>query len=442
MISKSFSKNLVAIGSAGFLLIIGIPFVKSKTIARSSVETKSNLTVLPVETLEVRQANSYEVLRNYTGEIVARRASELGFERAGNLVWFGVDRGDRVIKGTAIAKLDTRNLQAQRARLLAQKAQAIAVLSELQNGARAEEIAAAKAEVSNLTNQLQLEEIKADRRRSLYSQGAISRENLDEITYTAKALSDRLNIARSRLEELLNGTRSEQIEAQKAAVRQLDASIAELDVNIDKSTIRAPFSGIIAARNTDEGTVIQAGQSVVRLVEDATPEVEIGVPNEILSELQIGSNRKVKVGDRTYRAKVVSILPEIDPATQTRTIILKLEGNRSLIASKEVARLQITRSVNNSGYWLPTTALVRSEKGLWSCFVVIEIGSNYRIEKRDLEVLHSDGDRVFVRGTLSEGEKVVSQGTQRLVPEQLVRPIAGQRSEVRGQGSEVTDNSK
>ena len=422
MVSKSLSKKLAAIGSVG-LLVIGIPFATSKITARSSVETESKLTILPVEILEVRQANSYQIVRNYTGEVAARRASELGFERSGNLVWFGVDRGDRVVRGTAIAKLDTRNLEAQRARLLAQKAQALAVLSELQNGARSEDIAAARAEVSNLSNQLQLEKIKVDRRKYLYSQGAIGRETLDEVTYRTKALSDRLDIARSRLAELLNGTRKEQIAAQRAAVRQLDASIAELDVNIDKSTIRAPFSGIIAARKMDEGTVVGAGQSVVRLVEDTAPEVEIGVPDRILSELQIGSQQMIKVSDRTYQARITAILPEIDPATRTRTIVLKLAGNSNAIASKQIARLQIKQKVNTAGYWLPTTALVKAEKGLWSCFVAIEKAGNYRIEKRDLELLHSDGDRVFVRGMVSEGDKVVAEGTQRIVPDRLVRPI-------------------
>ncbi len=424
--SQFFRKQFVAIGGAGLLLLISIPIVTS-TIGARSEERASNQKVLPVETVEVRQVDNYKLLRNYTGEVAAQRTSELGFERAGKLVWLGVDRGDRVIKGRAIALLDTRNLQAQRARLLAQKAQALAVLSELKNGARREDIAAARAEVSNLKNQLELEQIKVNRRKYLYSQGAISQESLDEVSYTARALSDRLDIARSSLEELLNGTRSEQIEAQKAAVRQLDASIAELDVNIDKSTIRAPFSGIIAARQVDEGTVVRAGQSVVRIVEDTAPEIEIGVPSQILSALEIGSKQKVKIRDRAYQARVASILPEIDRATQTRTVILKLDENSSLVASKEVARLQITRTINTSGYWLPTTALMRGERGLWSCFALIDtenVADRYRIEKRDVEVLYTDGDRVFVRGILSDGDRVVSRGTQRLVPSQLVRPFA------------------
>ncbi len=422
--AKSFRKQLATIGGTGLLLLIGISVVISNFGTRSQPIEKSTPKALPVATLAVRKVDTYQVLRNYTGEVAAQRASELGFERSGKLVWFGVDRGDRVTSGRAIAKIDTRKLQVQRARLLAQKAQALAVLAELENGARPEDIAAARAEVNNLKNQLELEKIKAERRSSLYTQGAISREDLDEITYISRALNDRLNIAQSSLEELLNGTRPEQIAAQKAVVRQLDASIAELDVDIDKSTIRAPFSGTIAAREVDEGTTVQAGQSVVRLVEDGALEVQIGVPTQILSLLEIGSKQKVEIEERTYQAIVVSFLPEIDPATRTRSVILKITENSGLVASGEVARLQIIRDVNASGYWLPTTALVRAEKGLWSCFVLVKTGNNYRLEKRDLEILHANGDRVFVRGILSDGERVVSTGTQRLVPNQLVRPLA------------------
>jgi hypothetical protein len=43
------------------------------------------------------------------------------------------------------------------------------------------------------------------------------------------------------------------------------------------------------------------------------------------------------------------------------------------------------------------------------------------VERRDVELLHSDGDRVYVRGTLSADETVVARGTHRLVHGQRVQ---------------------
>ncbi|MFN6065640.1 MAG: efflux transporter periplasmic adaptor subunit, partial [Pseudanabaena sp.] len=72
------------------------------------------------------------------------------------------------------------------------------------------------------------------------------------------------------------------------------------------------------------------------------------------------------------------------------------------------------------GFWMPTTALYRGERVLRSCFEIAREVDAYRVEKRDVEVLHTEGDRVLVRGTISANEEVVSSGTQRLVNGQTV----------------------
>ena len=381
--------------------------------------------ILPVRTTQVKAVKSYSVTRAYTGEVAAARISELGFERAGKLVRLNVDVGDRIVTGTQIAKLDTQNLLAQRQQILAQKAQAVAVLQELQNGPRTEVIAAARATVGDLKYQLELEQIKRDRREQLYKQGAISKEQLDEVTFNQNALSDRYSGSQSRLNELETGTRKEQIAAQQAVVRQLEASIADMEITIAKSTITAPFSGTIGERRLDEGTVVNAGQSVVRLVEEVSPEVEIGVPAEVASRLKPGSEQQVEIAQKNYRATVVSLKPEVNPTTRTRTVILSLESSAlQSVAPKQIARLAVKQTVPTNGYWLPITALVRGERGLWSCYALNSVSlqdKSYRVERQDVEVLHTEGNRVLVRGTLQPKEHVVIDGTHGLVPGQLVQ---------------------
>ena len=322
-----------------------------------------------------------------------------------------------------MAKLDTTNLATQRQSLIAQKAQAAARLAELKNGARREQIDAAQARVRDLEKQLELEQIKSDRRKYLYSEGAISAEQLDEVAFNSQALEERLTNAKSNLAELVNGTRYEQIAAQQAVVEQLSAQIADLEITIAKSTLKASFSGTISIRHVDEGTVVDAGQSIVRLVSNSQPEVKIGVPINVAAKLSSGSQQIVEIGGKTYQAKVKSVLPEVDPATRTRTVILQL-ASTAQVSPQEIARLQITQTIATEGYWLPVTALVKSERGLWSCYAVVETDSNdanaYQIERRLVEVLETNGERVLVQGTLQPGDTIVTNGTQRLVPGQLV----------------------
>ena len=424
--------RLIAAGAIALSigLTVGLPRLNLLGETAQAETEDAIAPAMTVATMRLEPEPSYAMTRTYTGAVASLRTSELGFEQGGTLVWVGVDRGDRVSQGTPIARLDTRNLEAERSQLVAQKDQALAVLAELQQGARQEDIDAAQSTVRDLENQLELQRIRQTRREYLADEGAISREQLDEVAFGADALEDRLEVARSQLQELQTGTRPERIAAQTAAVDQLTARIRNIEITIEKSTILAPFDGVIGERQQDEGTVVSPGQAVVRLVESAQPEVEIGIPPKHLASLTPGRSQSVEIEGISYAATIQSILPELDPATRTRTVVMQLNStpnglSQGAIAPGQIARLQLNESVAETGYWLPTTALVQGEKGLWNSYAAVPFEDNsagYQVERRLVEVLHTEGDRVFVRGTLNPDDLIITNGTQKLVPGQSIQP--------------------
>jgi RND family efflux transporter MFP subunit len=243
-----------------------------------------------------------------------------------------------------------------------------------------------------------------------------------------KARAAQLNEAQHNLDELLNGTRKEQIAAQRAVVTELDAAIADIDVDLRKSTLKAPFDGTIARRLVDDGTVVDVGQPVFRLVEDQVLEARIGLPVHAAGRLVAESLQRVKIGGKYFQATVAGRFPEVDPATRTRTVILRLEDSAVAdVVHGQVVRLELEETVEASGFWLPFTALSKGTRGLWTSLVLVEAdkkdstqGALFRVERRDIEVLHTQSERVLVRGTLNSGEQVVASGTHRVVPGQLV----------------------
>ncbi|MEM9092624.1 MAG: HlyD family efflux transporter periplasmic adaptor subunit [Cyanobacteria bacterium P01_F01_bin.53] len=404
---------------------------------------------LPVETMRLQAADSYSTKREYSGEVVARRTSELGFERSGTVTAMLVDEGDVVAAGEPLAQLDTRDLEAQRSQLEAQRRQVLAQLDELEAGPRQEDIAAAEGAVSDLNNQLSLATLQADRRKTLYEQGAISREELDESQFGANAIADRLQQAQSQLEELRNGTRAEQIAAQVAQVEQIDARIQAIDVSLDKSILFAPFDGKVATRAVDEGTVVGASQQVMKLVENGTMEARIGVPEQVAQRLTVGDRQSIQVGNRTFPATVTAQLPEVDDASQTVMVVLEVapdqfsnqQSSNNGLTIGSTARLPISQQQSSSGFWLPSTALIAGEQGLWSVYVLVkdDAADTYRVARRDVEVLHTEnqdgpiistpqtapsssqsGSRAFIRGLVAEGDRIITSGTHRVVANQLV----------------------
>ena len=306
---------------------------------------------------------------------------------------------------------------------MAEKWQATARLQELNTGPRQEDIAAAQAAVGDLQNQLDLARLQQKRREALYREGAISREELDERKFSAAALEQRLQQAQSQLDELVAGTRREQITGQTAQVAQLEASIRAVDISLSKSVLKAPFSGKVSARTVDEGVVVTAGQSVLRLVEAGHLEARIGVPQSVAETLKPGSSQRIEVNGQRYRAQVTGRLPELDGNSRTVTVVMTLAQVDALTVGS-TARLILTESKPTQGLWLPITALVAGERGLWSVYVVKATEEeSYQVARRDVEVIHTAGDRALVRGTVMVGDRIITRGTHRIVPDQRVTVI-------------------
>ncbi len=246
--------------------------------------------------------DSFSVARTYTGLVVASRISQLGFERSARVIELRVDEGDAVSKGDVLAVLDMRQLDTERQRLEAQRDQAAAVLAELRAGPRVETIAAARAEVQDWAAQLELQRRNYARTSELVRQNAVSRERNDEAELGVQSLQAKLDAAQKRLDELEAGTRKEQIAAQEAMVKQLNASLADLAIELEDSALLAPFDGTISQRHVDEGTVVSPAQPIYEIVESGGLEAEVGLPPRVFSRLAAGQQVEIEVGDRKWSA--------------------------------------------------------------------------------------------------------------------------------------------
>ena len=160
-----------------------------------------------------------------------------------------VDEGETVTKNKVLASLDIEALEARKTSLEASLAQADAILEELKSGPRQEKIESMIAQLAEADSNLKLAKINFDRRKQLGS--AISQEEYDRAEYAKQSAAARVDSISKQLQELKTGTRPEKIKAQEAACQQLKSSIAEVDVEIGKSSLRAPFDGKIVRRQID-----------------------------------------------------------------------------------------------------------------------------------------------------------------------------------------------
>lgn len=361
--------------------------------------------------------------RQFTGTIKAARVSALSFERPGRVVALLVEEGAEVTEGQLLARVDVEQVVAQRQAVAAQLTQARARLAELVAGPRAETIAAARARVAGFEAQVSRLERRYDRSQNLIATGAVAREQFEANQFELEAAVAERDAAQKHLEELLVGTRTEQLDAQRAVVEELQARLRELSLNVEDGELRAPFAGRVAQRMLDEGTVVASGATVFRLVEDRQLEAWMGIPPAVGARLAIGSKHQISIGNRQVDATLLSLRPQLDPTTRLQNAIFRMdEADSDGIVPGRMARLSLSERIAAEGYLLPVDALLPGPRGLWNVFVVSD--SQSTVEQRNVELLYTLGEQALVTGTLRPGDAIVTEGTHRVVTGQHVVAVA------------------
>ena len=329
---------------------------------------------LPVSAHPVSQQAEYTVVRRFNGLVRSGRSSALGFERPGRIITVHVDEGDLVKRGQLVAELDRAQLEAGRRRLVASLRQATAGVG-----------------IARLT---------AARLKKLAEERFTSRQASDEASFGLKAAI-----------------------AEQDGLR---AAIREIDVDLDKTKLYAPFAGQVSARLVDEGTVVSAGAPVIRFLEGEAKEAVVGVPASTADALANDQHIDLDIAGRTVPARIKHRVPDIDPRTRTVSLIFAL-GEDVRAADGEVVVFRHSYAISGIGFWVPTTALTQGLRGLWSVYALDEDGPSTRVRREEVHVLYAETDRAYVRGTLQSGDRIIINGLRRVVPGQHVlvnAPIA------------------
>jgi len=278
-----------------------------------------------------------------------------------------VEEGDLVVVGQTLAIMDQESLNAERDRLVADRAQTVAQL-----------------ELANLTS---------ERQQQLAQEGFSSKQRYDDARLSASSL--------------------------RSAVASIDAAIRSVDIQLEKSVLKAPFDGVVGAVFIDGGAVIDAGIAVADIFERQAPRARIGLPPAVAEALTVGSTYDLEYGSQTVRGRLVALRPDLDNRTQVMPALFEVDETTS-IPFDDVVHFRFDRTVEARGAWLPLAALIEGEKGLWSVYTANESADERVVTRETLEVLHVDDGRVCVRGTLMSGARVLSGGTNRVVPGQRV----------------------
>ena len=289
----------------------------------------------------------------------SRNDIELPATVDGELLWV-LPEGTRVKKGEVIARVDDRQLILQRNEqaLFADRAQINVKYLE------AEVVRLSQLQQANLAAKTQLAEL-------------VSRRDLAQNDF---------DVAKSRLAQ---------------------------------TKIFAPVDAVVVERLIEGGEFARRGDSVVRIVNPDSLEVQVLVPVAFLNRLDEKSSIRVRVSNISFEAPLRSIIQMSDRQSQTFGLLVDVpESVAGQIVAGQFADATVLISDQSRSLFVPRDAVVLRSGG--SFVFMIEAGN---LAKRvDVIVGQGQGDMVSVRGELSEGDRVAVRGVESLRDGQSVLP--------------------
>jgi len=223
-----------------------------------------------------------------SGTVEATQAS-LGFQAAGRIETIRAHEGDKVKAGDTLAILDRTELGARHAQARAQLAAAQSALTELERGARPEELVQAREADSTAAARLVDAQRDLSRAQRLLQEGAASQEAADKARLAADVAHSQREQAAQQLKLVQAGPRSERIAAQRAMVQSSDALLRQVTAQLANAVLLAPFDGVVTVRQREPGEVVAPGSPVLTLSNLGDRWVRIYIAENRLGAVQLGA---------------------------------------------------------------------------------------------------------------------------------------------------------
>jgi HlyD family secretion protein len=214
---------------------------------------------------------------------------ELVAESNERIVGTAVHEGDHVVAGALLVRQEAGTMQPRLEQARASVTEVERRLAELVHGPRAREIDEARAAAAGALSTYDTDRREYERVRSLVERKLLSDSNLDQARARRDASASARDQARARLQLLLEGTRSEQVQQAQAAVDGARAALAELETTAARYDTHAPRDGFIEALPYKLGERPPAGAPVVVMLADGTPYARVYVPEPLRARFTAGT---------------------------------------------------------------------------------------------------------------------------------------------------------
>ncbi len=383
--------------------------------------------------------------QSFVGTVLPLKKSAVGTAVDGRVTEYPINEGDRVKKGQPLAKLLTETISLQIVAAQAELKFREEELRELSNGWRKEEIeqAAAKMEAARSRREFTTQRLK--RTMALFEKGQVgTRDQMEEDSSSAVTAQQIYEAERLGHELMRQGPRVEKIEQSKARVAEQTALVQQLQDQLKKHTMIAPFDGYIVAEKTEIGEWVTKGQVVAEVVYLDEIDIEAHVLDTHIEHVRVGTTVRVEVPalkSSIFVGEVSIVTPQADMKSRTFPVKVRVKNiireDGPVLKAGMLARVTLPTGELRDSLLVPKDAIVLGGQ-LPVVAVVVPLDEKElaaldpkapgpkptsKVKFVPVELGIADGGWIAVTGALTPDQQVVIVGNERVMPEQMINII-------------------
>lgn len=242
----------------------------------------------------------------------------------------------------------------------------------------------------------------------------------------ASASLDKAKQDLSRIERLLP---SQLASAEELSIAQTDLKLAQAEVTLKKiqlerSTIEAPFSGVISERHFEPGDSVTPNTHLLTLVDNSELIARSAIPETYLTLIKTGQQVQLNIPALSYQldARIKTIFPTVDSKTQQIPIEVSFNDQGKKLYPGLFAEVIINSSKDNI-ILIPVNAVQYDSQGSW----VYTVDKSEKAVKTNIKTGKNIGSRMEIVGGLQTDDIVITKGFVGLSPGKKVTSVSNTR---------------
>ena len=279
-------------------------------------------------------------------------------------------------------------------------------------------------------------------------------QQLNQAKATAKEAQAALDLSRvtyKRDQDLLNrrviaqqdfDTAASDLGVKQATVNADEAAVMSLQALEDFKTVKVPFDGIVTARNTDIGALVNSGSgNPLFTVAQVKPlRVYINVPENMAQDVAVGASAELRFNEfpgREFTGKVVRTAGAIDPNSRTLLTEVDVPNESGELFPGAYTQVQLVTDSNNRSVLIAANTLLFRSEGA----AVGVVNQNNVVELKKIKIGRDLGNQLEVTQGLTLDDRIIVNPSDSLTAGQKVKVRPAQEEKKQASATPASKNS-